>query len=93
MRQLLCVKGIDIATGGGNVLNVTRNIAATPLDEALWAAKRDGKWLAGHLGVNESQVSRWRRGLHTPTAAYQLAIAKALGTTAAELWPPEDEVA
>jgi transcriptional regulator with XRE-family HTH domain len=63
----------------------------TPLDEALWKAKRTGKWLAAQLGVNVSQVSRWRRGVNIPTSGNQRRIAKALGVSVAELWPPERE--
>jgi len=68
-----------------------RNVTTTPLDEALKAERRTGKWLAAQLGVNVSQVSRWRRGVNIPTSGNQRRIAKALGVSVAELWPPEGE--
>jgi DNA-binding transcriptional regulator YiaG len=71
-----------------NVPSMNRHTTETPLDEALWAAKLNGVQLAGILGVNVSQVSRWRRGVNIPTHATQRRIAKALGVSVADLWPP-----
>jgi len=79
MTQLAC-----------NVLSVTRRAVRTPLDEALWAAERTGQWLAKELGVNVSQVSRWRRGASIPMYVTQRRIAKVLGVSVTSLWPPED---
>lgn len=72
---------------------MTRIVTRTPLDEALWTAERTGQWLAQQLGVNVSQVSRWRRGVNVPTLATQRKIAKALGVSVTSLWWPEDKVA
>lgn len=59
----------------------------TPLDRCLWERRRSNRSLARELGVHETQVSRWRSGLHVPEAERREAIAKALGTTVEYLWP------
>lgn len=67
-----------------------RHITCTPFDQALLTAEYSGKRLAWELGVNESQVSRWRRGVNIPTQLTRQAIAKLLGVSAAALWPEEE---
>jgi transcriptional regulator with XRE-family HTH domain len=57
------------------------------LDIAIFEACRTSRSLAEELKVHESQLSRWRSGLHTPEPETQERIAKALGRTADELWP------
>lgn len=69
---------------------MTYRTAHTPLDEALFAAERTGKWLAEQLGVNKSQVSRWRRGVSVPNQANKRTIAKALRVSVESLWPSGD---
>ena len=66
---------------------MTRRTKETPLDEALWAKKRTGRWLAAQLGVHVSQISRWRRGACVPTSDNQRRIARALGVSVRSLWP------
>lgn len=61
----------------------------TPLDIALFEARRTSRSLAIELNVHETQVSRWRNGLHTPEEATQRAIADALGCGVEDLWPIE----
>ena len=60
---------------------------STPLDQEMRSQGRMSQWLADRLGVDASQVSRWRSGMHVPTDATQQAIAEALGRTTDELWP------
>jgi hypothetical protein len=68
----------------------------TPLDRALFEAKRTGRWLAQALNVHETQVSRWRQGVNLPGSIYQDTISKLLlaesveWATVAGLWPSED---
>ncbi len=45
------------------------------------------KWLASEIGVSESEVSRWRHGVHVPSIVTQEAISAALGREISELWP------
>lgn len=59
----------------------------TPLDAALDG--RTGKWLAAQLGVNPSQVSRWRRGVNIPTFPTQRRISVLLGVGVEVLWPKD----
>lgn len=59
----------------------------TPLDQCLWEQRRSNRSLAKELGVHETQVSRWRSGLHVPELERRDAIAEALGRTPADLWP------
>ena len=68
-----------------------KNTKTTPLDDALWAARCTGYQLAQRLGVNESQVSRWRRGVNIPVLATQRRIAELLSVSTESLWPPEGE--
>lgn len=70
---------------------MTHRTKETPLDEALWAAKRSGNWLAEQLNVSISQVSRWRRGASIPNDANKRRIAKALRVSVKSLWPSEDD--
>lgn len=46
------------------------------------------KWLAAAAGASESEVSRWRKGIHVPTPATREKIAVALGLHVDDLWPP-----
>lgn len=67
---------------------------STPLDREMRHQGRQAQWLAAAVGVHESQISRWRSGMHVPEKATQRKIAKALGRTTDDLWPePEREVA
>lgn len=66
-----------------------RHPEQTPLDDALWAARRTGKWLAEQLEVDPSQVSRWRRGVSIPSPDTQRKIAKLLKVGTKVLWPEE----
>lgn len=61
----------------------------TPLDEAIWEARVTNRWLAERIGAHETQVSRWRHGLHVPEQATQERIARVLGREVADLWPVE----
>jgi len=56
----------------------------SPLDDALWRARRSNKWLAEQIGVDKSHVSRWRNGLRIPEPR-RIEIAKALGISPDEL--------
>jgi transcriptional regulator with XRE-family HTH domain len=62
-------------------------MAPTPLAQALFSKPKSGRRLAEQLGVDESQVSRWRNGKHRPMARQRQAIADALGCKVEELWP------
>lgn len=44
------------------------------------------KWLAAEIGASESEVSRWRWGLHVPTQATQEKIAAALRRDVTDLF-------
>jgi ribosome-binding protein aMBF1 (putative translation factor) len=68
---------------------MTRRTAKTPLDKLLNQAGLKNKWLAAQLKVNESQISRWRRGANIPAPGNQRRIAKALGVTVEALWPED----
>lgn len=46
------------------------------------------KWLAVELGVDASEVSRWRWGLHVPEPATRDRIAALLGLPVADLFEP-----
>lgn len=59
----------------------------TPLDECLWQQRRTSRAFAEELGVHETQVSRWRSGLHTPEEPRRCEIAELLNTTVDALWP------
>jgi transcriptional regulator with XRE-family HTH domain len=59
----------------------------TALDVALFEANRTNRSLAQELKVHETQVSRWRSGMHMPEPATREAIAEALGRAVGELWP------
>lgn len=48
---------------------------------------RMSKWLADEIGVHETQVSRWRHGIHVPSEGTQEKIALALGRNLSDLWP------
>jgi transcriptional regulator with XRE-family HTH domain len=72
---------------------------ATPLDEALTLAferrGRTARSFARELGIEESMLSRWRQGHHTPelhTGREIARLLKAAGVkvTVAKLWPPEE---
>lgn len=56
---------------------------------ALFEAHRTSRSLARELKVHETQVSRWRSGVHTPEPETQKMIAEALGRSVDELWPDE----
>lgn len=60
----------------------------SPLDAALIAQGRKARWLADRLGVHESEVSRWRAGIHMPEQATRQRIMELLGRT--DLWPPDE---
>jgi len=47
--------------------------------------------IASRLGVTESAVSRWERGINTPTKRHQRALARVLGVTVEELLAPVAE--
>lgn len=48
--------------------------------------------LAASIGVAESTISRWERGQREPSRKHKAALAVALGTTVADLFPyPESE--
>lgn len=57
----------------------------TPLKQILAAEGRKQRWLAEQIGVHESLVSRYCRGLH-PDDRTKAAIAAVLGRTVADLW-------
>lgn len=63
----------------------------TPLDRVLREQGRSGRWLADRVGTHETQVSRWRHGLHVPEHATREAIARELGRTVEDLWPETQE--
>jgi transcriptional regulator with XRE-family HTH domain len=44
--------------------------------------------IASRLGVTESAVSRWERGINRPTKRHQRALARVLGVTVDELTEP-----
>ena len=44
--------------------------------------------IAARLGVTESAVSRWERGINRPTKRHQRALARVLGVTVEELSDP-----
>lgn len=71
---------------------MTRIEQPSPLSRAMFEAGWSNRRLARRLGVHESQVSRWRHGMHLPEIATRHDIAEALGHSAEELWP-EDRVA
>ena len=48
---------------------------------------RMNNWLAERVGVDKTQVSRWRSGKHVPAPATREAIAAALGLDVGVLWP------
>jgi lambda repressor-like predicted transcriptional regulator len=58
---------------------------------AIFEANRTSRSLARELKVHESQVSRWRTGLHTPEPATRRIIANALGRKVEELWPDVED--
>lgn len=59
----------------------------TQLDVVLFRQRRSNRWLAREIGVHESQVSRWRTGMHLPEPERRQQIAAALDETPAVLWP------
>lgn len=63
----------------------------SPLDAEMERQGRRSDWLARHLGVHKSQVSRWRSGMHIPHHATQIRIARALDLTPADLGWDNDE--
>lgn len=64
----------------------------TPLDRALFEGRVTNRALADAIGVNESQVSRWRHGVHVPEQATREAIAQELGRKVVDLWPEQQEM-
>lgn len=65
----------------------------TLLDQRLWELRRTSRSLAEELDVHETQVSRWRSGLHLPEQDRREEIAKALKCDPSELWPELHEKA
>lgn len=63
----------------------------TLLHQEMVRQGRMSKWLAEQVGASESEVSRWRWGVHVPELATRVAIAAALGSEVAELWPPAQD--
>ncbi len=59
----------------------------TPLHAEMTKQGRMSKWLAAEIGVSESEVSRWRWGIHVPERPTREAIAERLGVSVAQLWP------
>lgn len=47
--------------------------------------------LARELGTIQEQISRWECGIYAPTDAMRPRLAKALGTTVADLFPYPDD--
>jgi hypothetical protein len=70
---------------------MTKRRIRTPLDQAIWEARVTNRWLGEQIGAHETQVSRWRHGLHVPEQATREAIARALGREVNEIWPVERE--
>jgi transcriptional regulator with XRE-family HTH domain len=68
---------------------MTRRTARTRLDKLLDQTGRKNKWLAAQLKVDESQVSRWRRGANIPAPGNRRRIAKALDVAVESLWPED----
>lgn len=68
-----------------------RRRTPTPLHTEMVRQGRMSKWLADEIGVHETQVSRWRHGIHVPSTVTQERISAALGREISELWPAADE--
>ncbi len=64
----------------------------TPLDRAMFEERITNRALAKAIGANESQVSRWRHGVHVPEHPTRLLIAETIRRTTAELWPSQQEL-
>ncbi len=59
----------------------------TPLHREMVRQGRMSKWLAAEIGSTESEISRWRHGLHVPEEATQARIAQALGCNICDVFP------
>lgn len=52
---------------------------AHPITAARLAAGLTQAQLAARIGCTQKDVSRWEHGVRTPSAAYSMALAEALG--------------
>lgn len=59
----------------------------TPLKLAIVQSGIRQNELAGEIGVDEAQLSRWANGLHCRDEAIRNRIADVLGVTVEVLWP------
>lgn len=62
---------------------------ATRLRKARDDAQVSNGYIAQHLGVDESSVSRWMNGGRTPTVKNLMELAELLGVEMTELWEGE----
>lgn len=65
----------------------------TALDLAMWEQRWTNRRLARHIGAHETEVSRWKLGVHLPEEATREAIANALRLKVDEVFPPQPEAA
>lgn len=61
----------------------------TPLKRIMDEEGRRYSWLADELGVSRSRVREWLKGWHKPVQPRREEIARVLGRTVDELWPPD----